>query len=640
LRKAEGSTLIVLLCVTLTVLSLLVHTNVYPVFAQSTGHAPITVDGDPSDWGSSVPKPPGHMPITVDGDPSDWTGVPPTGEEESDYDCKAAEFIWNDPADDHRKDSLPAAEENDTDLTGARMAVIEDDLYFLFNFSGDPTATGSVMPAIFIIIDPTPWDNESTSEFAFWLPAYLDTETGHVSGSPLEHDGRWSWKYIIEVWANETTTVRLWNASYVVTRISANVSSVSGATGNYTEVGIADFVSNYLAGTSQVRVWIAVFAVAPVSGGDYYEIWTSDVYDVAGQAPTYPPSPPGNPSPDNGEVWGSDNDVGNDVYPDEDHWIDRSAVIWVTWLSDPSRGDYVYDTTASGEHLYEYVIIDVADDERKDPDNYWGYDTRTLDIREVRISANNTHFMLLVRMECLVDPSWVYVVIAIGNGSDPEPPDAGSSWLPLPPETDTELWSWNYGDGRWNWTRVLVINGSQAVEVYRGDAADIWSPVAEYPAPTYLAANTVTNCFEAAIPFEETGLGDPSYFAGNAFRFWVMTFANVSSVGDLFGSNVVDIAGSYPTWGGPSSTGGYEQGDVYEVGDTENVADDDYWTAGDHFVQTSFSIVFNDNPLEPAPELPVGWVLPVSITLIISLIWMLRIRSPEQSVRRNAQARR
>ncbi len=266
---------------------------------------------------------------TVDGDPSDWIGTPPS--EVPGSIVSNGEFIVTDPV----NDALPFWRSDwnwpirsDVDIVEFRLTGDENNLYLLFRFN---TMENEWSYYMMVAIDVTP--DDPSDGFNSWLPDYADVELGgNYSGQHVS----WQWDYIIAInrdWDDDpsrgNSTIGVYDHNWTITptgTVAFNPTyKVIEASVPWSSIGGLDTYLN-----SSIRIWIMVFA------NDYGGVWDpydnsatddqgnpclvgADVYDIAGQTPTY--------NDTNGEVYDDDGNAGNDNYPTQDHWVDRSFIV-------------------------------------------------------------------------------------------------------------------------------------------------------------------------------------------------------------------------------------------------------------------------------------------------------------------------
>jgi len=150
-----------------------------------------------------------HAPITVDGNPSDWTGMPPVADNTWLYDSLAGEWIWRDMVgDDTGWDgtyTYPNATfftGGDADLTELRIAWNESYVFFLLTFD-NITDNGWVTWS-------DGWLTEDQAETTA-VAICIDTDRVNGSGMDVVDDGNDGisvdarlnstdyWEYLIEI---------------------------------------------------------------------------------------------------------------------------------------------------------------------------------------------------------------------------------------------------------------------------------------------------------------------------------------------------------------------------------------------------------------------------------------------------------
>ncbi len=269
----------------------------------------------------------------VDGDESDWLGEPPDENPGFRYDRSAREYIITDPVGDtlpYKKNDYPVL--SDLDIKEFRLAVDENNMYLLVKFR---TMTSLYTPYVMIAIDTTP--NLDNDGFDSWLPDWSDTELGKNAILGVTNSVKWD--YVIGInydWNDDPnhkfSRIVVWDHSWSPEKpIGAKV--VFNKDKALIEASIP---KNYLPELGwqpvmpRFRIWVVVFA------NEYGGIWDpyrhdatdeygsscnvgSDVYDVAGQSPTYGVD---------GEFDDIDGDPSNDnrVLGD-DHWVDTYFII-------------------------------------------------------------------------------------------------------------------------------------------------------------------------------------------------------------------------------------------------------------------------------------------------------------------------
>ncbi len=295
----------------------------------------------------------------VDGDPSDWTGTPPATAPATTVDD--GEFIVTDPSGDY----LPfyCSDWNwpirtDLDILEFRLTGDADNMYLLFKFN---TMDNLYSYYIMLAIDLTPYTEDDG--FNSWLPDYADTELGEIPATDTHIS--WQWDYVIGInydWGDDGSNnfTRIWDHSWDYFNSTGTVvfnqsGKVVEASIPWSEIGGVDAYRN-----SEIKLWVMVFCNSYGGIWDPYDnsatddngnpcLVGSDVYDVAGQTPTYQDT--------SGEVYDDDGNAGNDNWPDQDHWVDTSFIIPFSSLPEPIPEPYLAPLVAVSIALLASILV-------------------------------------------------------------------------------------------------------------------------------------------------------------------------------------------------------------------------------------------------------------------------------------------
>ncbi len=265
----------------------------------------------------------------VDGNINDWTGTPPATT--PGISASGMEMIITDPTGDERKEYStqynwphPA----DLDIKQVRLLIDNYTIYGMAEFAGNV----SPHKWLAIAIDVYPFNDTSN----YWIledTAY-GNRLGYVMPGTYDEAGKiyaLSWDYVLLIRYGETSDDKLvlWyiNTTYAYRYGSVKSLDNGGSIEFYFPLYKVNLTGIFLG--KPMRVWAMTFAA------DYGSFWNPAaqvgspvqprVYDIAGVTGTI-----------NVEVYDTDANVANDVFPYSDHWIETGFEFTLDSTGKPS----------------------------------------------------------------------------------------------------------------------------------------------------------------------------------------------------------------------------------------------------------------------------------------------------------------
>ncbi|ABL78334.1 hypothetical protein [Thermofilum pendens] len=484
-----------------------------------------------------------------------WSGTPPP--KAPGITVSAGEVIITDPPNDQYKYYRPDWNwpiTSDLDVLEARLYSDGQYLYLRFKFQ---TLKNKYSPYVMVVMDFTP-DNPNDG-FDYWLPDWSDTKLpwkwdaivgvnlGKYETQPFVFDHSWNPKPVGQLEVDQQNAV---------IEAKVPVSELPGFPLNgKVKVVILVFANDYggiwdpgkkKAYDPEVGVWI-----------DDSFFYASNVYDIAGQTPTY------------AEVYGG--------------WSNGVQEVAVYYTVTTSQGTFTSTTLGrkvsyarslvpmkliypplpgslrawSGKPLppapgygvvdNEAVLTDPAGDQYKyyRPDWNWPI-TSDLDVLEARLYSDGQYLYLRFKLSQLSNEYSPYIMVVMDFTPD-NPNDGFNDWLP--DWSDTKL--------PWKWDAIVGVNlGKYETQPFVFDHSWNPKPVGQ------LAINKSQGVIEAKVPLSAL----PGFPSNGKIKYTIVVFAN--SFGGIwdpgenkavdpstgktitnndYASDVYDIAGQAPT---------------------------------------------------------------------------------------------
>jgi len=208
---------------TLSILALLLLASslTLSTFPTATETATFPTATSGGGWATATfPTATAHAPITIDGDPSDWTGTPPATNNTWKYDTTAKEWIWTDEVGDDKGNgtyTYPTA-----NVSGTQKRAFNPGDFDLKELRIAWNDTGVAFLMKFVNITDDDWVGKNTQWPSSWLSDPIEAETTAIaicidtdrvdgSGYDLVDDGADGisadirlpsvayWEYLIEI---------------------------------------------------------------------------------------------------------------------------------------------------------------------------------------------------------------------------------------------------------------------------------------------------------------------------------------------------------------------------------------------------------------------------------------------------------
>jgi len=243
---------------------------------------------------------------------------------------------YSDLSGDMRTDYI-VNEAFDTDILTATLWIIpeDDSLYILIHMKGLAEPLGNVSPAIAIVIDTTPLNFSDGNSSWIISPniGYTDTELGVSSDFNAPYRSV-NWTHLIWIYSRITAgKPEYWVYVYNVSGIAYSSNKGVNASHHFIEAWVPlDKISTDLGARVfrwEVLCFAYVLSTSQIPGlpiDSIIDLHGSNIYDVIAPYSTYGTGVENigdKPYARDGEVYDSDNDVGNDLSTlNGDHWID------------------------------------------------------------------------------------------------------------------------------------------------------------------------------------------------------------------------------------------------------------------------------------------------------------------------------